>query len=48
MFGQTLTYEEASFLMTSHMHAHPGQAIAYVRVVRVNGIVAPWSKGKEG
>jgi uncharacterized damage-inducible protein DinB len=45
MFGQTLTYEEALFVMTSHMHEHLGQAIAYARM---NGIVPPWSKGKEG
>jgi uncharacterized damage-inducible protein DinB len=45
MFGQTLTYEEALFVMTNHMHEHLGQAIAYART---NGIVPPWSKGKEG
>ena len=45
MFGQTLTYEEALFVMANHMHEHLGQAIAYART---NGIVPPWSKGKEG
>ena len=44
MFGMTLTYEEALFIMANHMHEHLGQAIAYARM---NGIVPPWSKGKE-
>lgn len=45
MFGMTLTQEEALFIMANHMHEHLGQAIAYART---NGIVPPWSKGKEG
>jgi uncharacterized damage-inducible protein DinB len=44
MFGMTVTYEEALFIMANHMHEHLGQAIAYART---NGIVPPWSKSKE-
>ncbi len=44
VMGQTLTYEEALFIMANHMHEHLGQAIAYARM---NGVVPPWSKPKE-
>jgi len=41
MFGRPATYESVLFFMTSHMHEHLGQSIAYART---NGVVPPWSQ----
>ena len=41
MFGRQVTYETVLFVMTSHMHEHLGQSIAYART---NGVVPPWSQ----
>lgn len=41
MFGMKSNAQAMWILATTHLHEHPGQAIAYARV---NGIVPPWSK----
>jgi hypothetical protein len=41
LFGRDFTIIETSVGMTSDMHEHLGQLIAYARM---NGIVPPWSK----
>jgi uncharacterized damage-inducible protein DinB len=41
LFGKPATYQNVLFFMTSHMHEHLGQSIAYART---NGVVPPWSQ----
>jgi hypothetical protein len=41
-FGQERSVNEAVFLITTDMHEHLGQAIAYARM---NHVVPPWSAG---
>ena len=45
MFGRDASVQSALLVLSNHIHEHLGQAIAYARA---NGIVPPWSKGKEG
>jgi len=40
LFGRTYTHREFWVLMTTHVHEHLGQLIAYARS---NGVVPPWS-----
>lgn len=40
LFGQTYTVRDVMLLMTTHMHEHLGQSIAYARSM---GVVPPWS-----
>ena len=42
-FGE-MTNRDLLLLITSHLHEHLGQAIAYARI---NGVVPPWSKKSE-
>lgn len=42
MFGQTFTRTGFLVLLTTHLHEHLGQMIAYARSV---GVVPPWSRG---
>jgi len=42
--GRPATNLAVLFFMTSHMHEHLGQSIAYART---NGVVPPWSQKKE-
>jgi len=42
--GKEATQREVLLTTVTHMHEHLGQLIAYARV---NGIVPPWSKGKD-
>jgi uncharacterized damage-inducible protein DinB len=44
LFGQPNTVAGMLFVMANHMHEHLGQSIAYART---NGVVPPWSAGKE-
>lgn len=44
MMGRPLNYESALFVYANHLHEHLGQLIAYARS---NGVVPPWSKGKD-
>ena len=44
LFGQPTTVGGMLFVMANHMHEHLGQSIAYART---NGVVPPWSAGKE-
>jgi uncharacterized damage-inducible protein DinB len=41
LFGRTYTQREFWVLMTTHVHEHLGQLIAYARS---NGVVPPWSR----
>lgn len=43
MFGQTFTRQGFLILVTTHLHEHLGQMIAYARSV---GVVPPWSRGE--
>jgi uncharacterized damage-inducible protein DinB len=45
VFGRVNTAGGGLHFMASHLHEHLGQLIAYARV---NGIVPPWSRGREG
>ncbi|MGK7311610.1 MAG: DinB family protein [Candidatus Longimicrobiales bacterium M2_2A_002] len=40
LFGQTYTVGDVMLLLTTHMHEHLGQSIAYARSV---GVAPPWS-----
>lgn len=42
MFGQTFTRTGYLVLLTTHLHEHLGQMIAYARSI---GVVPPWSRG---
>jgi uncharacterized damage-inducible protein DinB len=42
MFGQSFTRMGYLLLVTTHLHEHLGQMIAYARS---NGVVPPWSRG---
>lgn len=42
LFGRDATVRNALFTLTTHMHEHLGQSIAYART---NGVVPPWSGG---
>jgi len=42
MFGQTMTIHEVGMFMSTHMHEHLGQLIAYTRT---NGETPPWARG---
>lgn len=42
VFGRDATLRSALYMLTTHMHEHLGQAIAYARM---NGVVPPWSAG---
>ena len=44
VMGRPASYQAALFVMSTHMHEHLGQAIAYARM---NGVTPPWSKGKD-
>ena len=40
LFGATYTVRDVMLMLTTHMHEHLGQSIAYARSV---GVVPPWS-----
>ena len=42
LFGQPATVRDVLLLVTTHMHEHLGQSIAYARA---NRVVPPWSGG---
>jgi len=42
VFGQTFTRQGFLILLTTHLHEHLGQLIAYARSV---GVAPPWSQG---
>lgn len=44
LFGSPSTTRAAISLLANHLHEHLGQSIAYARV---NGVVPPWSAGRE-
>lgn len=41
-FGQTMTVRGFCIFMSTHLHEHLGQLVAYART---NGVVPPWSAG---
>lgn len=41
LFGSKSTHQQVWILVTTHVHEHLGQAIAYARS---NGVVPPWSR----
>ena len=45
LFGHDAHQQTVLLVLAGHAREHLGQAIAYARA---NGIVPPWSKGKEG
>ena len=42
VFGQTMTVRGFGVFLTTHLHEHLGQLVAYART---NGVVPPWSAG---
>lgn len=45
VFGQTMTVRRFCIFISTHLHEHLGQLIAYARV---NGTVPPWSASEGG